>query len=101
MMLRRPGRRFLLIALALCAGAHSRAHAGEPVEAVVNHVKRAVVVVNSFDSRGRLSTQGSGFFVGRGRIVTNLHVVGTAARVEVRTFDGETFAVEGLRAHDA
>ncbi len=46
-------------------------------------------------------SQGSGFFVGRDRIVTNLHVVGHATRVEVRTFDGQTFAVEGLRAYDA
>ena len=89
----------IALALALSLGA-PRARAGEPASAIVDHVKRAVVVVNSFDARGKLLTQGSGFFVGRGRIVTNLHVVGTAARVEVRTFDGETFAVEGLRAYD-
>lgn len=88
-----------LIALALAFSA-PRARGAEPAADIVNHVKRAVVVVNSFDARGRLLTQGSGFFVGRALVVTNLHVVGTAARVEVRTFDGETYAVAGLRAYD-
>lgn len=100
MLQRRKRFALIVFALALTSGA-TLARAGEPVASVVDHVKRAVVVVNSFDGRGRLSAQGSGFFVGRGRVVTNLHVVGKAARVEVRTFEGETFAVEGLRAYDA
>lgn len=87
-----------VLALALSP---SRARAGEPLPDLVSHVKRAVVIVNSFDGRGRLLAQGSGFFVGRERIVTNLHVVGTATRVEVKTFGGQTFAVEGVRAFDA
>jgi S1-C subfamily serine protease len=72
----------------------------EPLPELVNHVKRAVVVVKSFDGRGRLASQGSGFFVAPNRIVTNLHVVGTANRVVVETFCGRTFAVEGVRAYD-
>ena len=97
-----PRKSFVLIVLALALSLGAlRTRAGEPLGAIVNHVKRAVVVVNSFDARGRLLSQGSGFFVGRERIVTNLHVVGTAARVEVRTFEGQTLSVEGVRAYDS
>ena len=100
-MLSRP-KSFAVLSLVLAVALSApRAFAGEPVPGLVDHVKRAVVVVNSFDARGKLVAQGSGFFVGRERIVTNLHVVGTAARVEVRTFDGQTLSVEGVRAYDA
>lgn len=99
MLLRPKSFATLLFALAL-ALITPYARASEPLPGLINHVKRAVVVVNSFDERGKLVSQGSGFFIARDRIVTNLHVVGIAARVEVKTFDGETFAIEGLRAFD-
>ncbi len=95
---------FRLILLALCLAlplSHvSVRGAAEPSPYVVEHVKRAVVIVKAFDGRGRLLTQGSGFFVGPRDVVTNLHVVGRAARVEVLTFGGETCRVEGLAASD-
>ncbi|HEX5706514.1 MAG TPA: serine protease [Pyrinomonadaceae bacterium] len=67
-------------------------------EVLLEHVKRAVVVVRSFDERGRLQASGTGFFVRPGQLVTNLHVVGRASRVEVLTFDGRAHAVAGLVA---
>ena len=100
MRLRRLKNRAALLTLALVAavapqpaigGART---AGPPVR-LVDHVKRAVVVVNSYDERGRLLSQGSGFFVRQTQITTNLHVVGRAARVEVVTFGGRVRAVEG------
>lgn len=97
---RRKSFALTFLALALTLSAPS-VRAGGPAADLVNHVKRAVVVVNSFDARGRPVAQGSGFFVAPGRVFTNLHVVGTASRVELRTFEGETLAVEGLRAYDA
>jgi serine protease Do len=72
----------------------------QPQPDVVEHVKKAVVIIKSFDERNRLLFQGSGFFVAPDRIITNLHVVGMASRVEVETFCGRTFSVEGLRAID-
>lgn len=65
---------------------------------LLEHVKRAVVVVRSFDERGRVQARGTGFFVRPGQLLTNLHVVGRAARVEVVTFDGRAHAVAGLVA---
>lgn len=68
---------------------------------IIRHVKRAVVVVNTFDARGRHLSQGSGFFVAANLIITNLHVVGSASRVEIETFDGQSYAVGGVVAFDA
>lgn len=90
----------LLFALVLALNAPRSPAAGAPLPGLVHHVKRAVVIINSFDARGKLVSQGSGFFIERDLIVTNLHVVGGAARVEARTFDGPTFPVTGLRASD-
>jgi serine protease Do len=72
-----------------------------PAPGLVDHVKRAVVVVNSYDGRGRLLSQGSGFFVRPTQFITNLHVVGAASRVEVVTFSGRVRSVEGVVALDA
>ncbi len=72
--------------------------ASEPLPDTIQHVKRAVVIVNSFDERGRHISQGSGFFIASQGIVTNLHVVGRAARVEIKTFDGQTYPIEGVVA---
>lgn len=72
--------------------------ASPSAELLLAQVKRAVVVVNSYDERGRVQSRGTGFFVGPGRIVTNLHVVGRAARVEVLTFDGCRESAAGVVA---
>lgn len=88
-------------ASSLPLNAHPAAHANAPapsVEVLLEHVKRAVVVVRSLDERGRVVSRGTGFFVRPGQIVTNLHVVGRAARVEVTTFDGRAHMVAGLVA---
>lgn len=80
----------------------SAAGGSSPLPApLVEQVKRAVVVVESYDDRGRLVAQGSGFFTGRGEVTTSLHVVGRATRVSVRTYAGETLSAHGLSALDA
>ena len=105
MRLRRLKNSAVLLALALAAAAAPASAGGArtagPPPRLVEHVKRAVVVVNSYDERGRLLSQGSGFFVRQTQITTNLHVVGRAARVEVVTFGGRVRAVEGVVAMDA
>jgi S1-C subfamily serine protease len=102
--LRRLNNRAALLALALVSAfappPATDARTAGPPSRLVEHVKRAVVVVNSYDERGRLLSQGSGFFVRQTQITTNLHVVGAAARVEVVTFGGRVCAVEGVVALD-
>ena len=69
---------------------------------LVRRVKPSVVSVLSYNAKGETLTTGSGFFVGPGRVVTNLHVVEAAARAEIRTFDGKgkTYPVDGLLGVD-
>ena len=102
--LRRLNNRAALLTLALVSAvappSARGAHTVGPPSSLVDHVKRAVVVVNSYDERGRLLSQGSGFFVRPTQVTTNLHVVGAAARVEVVTFGGRVCAVEGVVALD-
>lgn len=103
--LRRLKNSAALLALALAAAVAPPCASGTrrtvgPPASLVEHVKRAVVVVNSYDERGRLLSQGSGFFVRQTQITTNLHVVGRAARVEVVTFGGRVRAVGGVVAMD-
>ncbi|MGH9944647.1 MAG: trypsin-like peptidase domain-containing protein, partial [Pyrinomonadaceae bacterium] len=56
---------------------------------LIRRVKPAVVAVVTYDVKGNSLMSGSGFFVGPGRVVTNLHVVEGARRVEVKTLDGK------------
>ena len=93
----------LLAAAAAPLAATVAATASRPTlpDLLIQHVKHSVVIVNAYDERGRHLSQGSGFFVASNRIVTNLHVVGRASRVEIETFDGQSRAVEGVVAFDA
>ena len=88
-----------LSALLLSAGA---AAAQDALPELVRRVKPSVVSVITYNSRNEVQVTGSGFFVGPGRVVTNLHVVDGAHHVEIRTFDGKgkTYPVEGLASVD-
>jgi S1-C subfamily serine protease len=59
------------------------------IPAIVRRAGDAVVTLNVYDGEGRKTTLGSGFFLPDGRIVTNLHVVRGAARVEVIGASGQ------------
>lgn len=91
-----------LLALALSFACASIAAAQDALPELVRRVKPSVVSVITYNARGEVAVTGSGFFVRPGEVVTNLHVVEGAQRVEVRTFDGKgkTYPVEGLRGVD-
>ncbi len=96
-----------LLALALCLlySAGARAQQTQPQDALpqlIRRVKPSVVSVITYNARGEVAVTGSGFFIRPGEVVTNLHVVEGAQRVEIRTFDGKgkTYAVEGLKSID-
>jgi S1-C subfamily serine protease len=69
---------------------------------LVRLVKPSVVALTTYDSSGEALMTGSGFFVGPGQIVTNLHVLRNAAKAELRTLDGKgkTYAVNGAVSVD-
>ncbi len=76
--------------------------AQESLPELVRRVKPAVVSVATYDATGEALMTGSGFFVNHGKVVTNLHVIRGAARVEIKTLEGKgkTYPVAGLLAVD-
>src|SRR5215210_4432782 len=82
-------RRFPLcfVVLLLVATAAQAQEASLPE--LVRRVKPEVVSVITYDARGNALMTGSGFFVRAGQIVTNMHVIEGARRVEVKTLDGK------------
>jgi S1-C subfamily serine protease len=67
---------------------------------LVSQVKRAVVIVTTYDQHANALQQGSGFFISADRIVTNFHVIDSARQILIKTFNGETVPVESVVASD-
>jgi len=76
--------------------------AEESLPELIRRVKPAVASVITYNASGEVALTGSGFFVRPGQVLTNLHVIESASRVEVRTFEGKgkTYQVTGLSAMD-
>ena len=71
-----------------------------PAPEVVAHVKRAVVLITTYDNQGKPQKQGSGFFLTPDRVVTNLHVIDSASTIRIRTFTGSKVLVASVLATD-
>jgi S1-C subfamily serine protease len=76
------------------------ANAQQPPQVLVAQVKKAVVLINTTDSQGNALFQGSGFFIAADRVVTNLHVVGSAAGIRIQTANGENIFADSIIAKD-
>jgi tetratricopeptide (TPR) repeat protein len=90
-----------LVLLCLCVGAaHAQAEASLPQ--LVRQVKPEVVAIVTYDAKGNPLMSGSGFFIHPGQVVTNMHVIEGARRVEVKTLDGKgrIYAAAGALAVD-
>lgn len=74
----------------------------ETLPDVVRRVKPSVVSVMTYDAKGEPLISGSGFFVHPGEVMTNLHVIKGARRVEIHTLEGKgrTYQVPGALAID-
>lgn len=70
----------------------------EPSAKTIDQVKRGVVSITTFDHDGKPLLLGGGFFVQSNRLVTSIHVLKGASRATVRTFDGQSYCVEGIVA---
>src|SRR3954468_13635285 len=90
----------LLLALVLLCVVPSIAQTQEKesLPELIRRVKPSVVAVITYDAKGEMQMTGSGFFVRPNQVLTNMHVIEGAHRVEIRTLDGKgkTYAVEGL-----
>ena len=74
----------------------------ESLPDLVRRVKPSVVSVLTYDAKGEPLISGSGFFVRPGEVVTNMHVIRGAHRVEIHTLEGKgrTYPVGGALAVD-
>ncbi|HEX8719688.1 MAG TPA: tetratricopeptide repeat-containing serine protease family protein [Pyrinomonadaceae bacterium] len=89
----------LLALFFFCSAAAAQA---ESLPELIRRVKPSVVSVVTYNAKGEVALTGTGFFIGPGRVLTNLHVVEGAHRAEVRTFEGKgkTYPVAGLASVD-
>src|SRR5205823_14621407 len=69
---------------------------------LVRRVKPSVVSVLTYDAKGEPLISGTGFFVRPGEVLTNMHVIKGAHRVEIHTLEGKgrTYPVAGALAID-
>jgi tetratricopeptide (TPR) repeat protein len=76
--------------------------AQETLPDLVRRVKPSVVSVLTYDAKGESLISGTGFYVRPGEVVTNLHVIRGAHRVEIHTLEGKgrTYPVAGALAVD-
>jgi tetratricopeptide (TPR) repeat protein len=84
------------------AGQAAAAPAQESLPALVRRVKPSVVSVLTYDAKGEPLISGTGFFIRAGEVITNMHVIRGAHRVEIHTLDGKgrTYPVDGALAVD-
>ena len=95
-------RLFPLALVLLLAPAIYATQDRENLPALVKRVKPSVVAIATYDANGEPLMTGSGFFLRPGQVVTNLHVVRGAVKVEIKTLDGKgkVFPVNGTLALD-
>jgi serine protease Do len=75
--------------------------AEQPSGQMLATVKHAVVIVTTYDERGKPLFQGSGFFIATDCIVTNAHVIKQASLIRVKTFSGKMVNIQRVIASDA
>jgi S1-C subfamily serine protease len=67
---------------------------------LVNKVQPSIVLIVTYDRRGRLLNQGSGFFVARDKVITSKHVIADAFHSRIVLANGQAFTVKGVVARD-
>ncbi len=92
----------LIVVVGVLSAFDNSVTAEDNLPELIRRVKPSVVSVITYNAKNEPLTTGSGFFLRAEQVVTNLHVVEGASRVEIRTFDGKgkTYPVEGLLATD-
>lgn len=88
----------LAILLAAASFAVSSTSAHESSQNQIAQLKRAVVIITTYDDLGKPLLQGSGFFIDPEQVVTNLHVIKGASQIRIETFAGTTTTVQSVVA---
>lgn len=66
----------------------------------IARLKNGVVIVTTFDERGKPLLQGSGFFIDTDQVATNFHVIQNARQIRVETFNRMVSTVSAVLATD-
>jgi tetratricopeptide (TPR) repeat protein len=91
---------FVTIAI-FCLAFSSASLAQEALPAIVKKIQPSIVVILTYDIDKKPIAQGSGFFISKdGDVITNRHVLLGARSVEVKTVDGQAYAVGSIVAED-
>src|ERR1041384_8658541 len=69
---------------------------------LIRHVKPSVVSILTYDAKDEPLISGTGFFIRPGEVVTNMHVIKGAHRVEIHTLEGKgrTYPLAGALTVD-
>ena len=89
-----------LLILAFSFGCATIVRSQESSSDQITRLKSAVVIVTTYDDRGKPLLQGSGFFIESEEVVTNLHVINRASEIRVEAFDGSKSSVQAILATD-
>lgn len=77
----------------------SAAYAQESSEQITR-LKKGVVIVTTFDDRGKPLLQGSGFFIDSDQVATNFHVIKNASQIRIESFNRMVSTVSVVLATD-
>lgn len=73
----------------------------ENLPALIKKVEPSIVVILIYNMEGKVSGQGSGFFVNQnGDVITNYHVLQGATHAVIKTNDGKEYPIEKIVAED-
>jgi tetratricopeptide (TPR) repeat protein len=91
----------LALLLAVLTGFALESAAQQTIPAPVKKIESAVVTVIAYDAKGSVVQEGRGFFVNKeGMLVSNLHLLNGAAKIQIKTHDGKAFALKAVGAED-
>src|SRR5690349_6458194 len=69
-----------------------------PLGNLVSQVKRAVVIVTTYDDKANTLTNTSGFFIAPDRVLTSLRSIDSARTIRINSFSGNTIFVQCVLA---
>src|SRR5690348_7801043 len=91
----------LALLLAALTGFALESAAQVTIPAPVKKIEAAVVTVIAYDAKGSVVQEGRGFFVNKeGTLISNLHLLNGAAKIQIKIHDGKTFALKAVGAED-